>query len=598
MAITDLVLNTDKSSSDINNDKITIRQSERGLVLNATIKAKDGTNYDLSGKTVQFAESKDGAKLVLDENVQVDSSQQGVIHYTLNREVYSASGTAWFEIITNQGDVIDTTQNFYIDVLKDAEINVANDNYISSLNGLIAHVKVAGDKATETINNLVAQLTNDVNSKTSDVDHITAQLTQQFNDKMAQMNSDMADYQNKYNQLSTNWANELQRISDQATSDINAKYAQKLVDLQNDYNSWKAKTVADFNATADAINKSIEQNNTDLSNITKQVNDTIASMNNLKQEFNQVDFTKFVTGDQIKNYYTKTEVDNIVKDLQAKIATAGAVKTVDGIQPDNNGNVQTDHYTKSETTQKLATKLTFVKCDSPQAAHDASKKPADDGSPVIGIYDPDDGPTQAVIGDKTITISSLYESLQSLQTQVSGLASLQSVVDGKANSADVYLKTDIDNSFTEVRGRLGKLEGTQTLDSPDFNNITASGVYYITNKALANIKNNPIYPSGAAVSQWGVLVVANGNGSRISQVYYPDNNLSPFCRTFNGSTWQSWYELSNKNDVSTLQNTISNTNNRVTAIETGYMKKPTVISKADYDKLATKDPNTLYEITE
>ncbi|MES5146367.1 phage upper tail fiber protein, partial [Lactobacillus crispatus] len=46
------------------------------------------------------------------------------------------------------------------------------------------------------------------------------------------------------------------------------------------------------------------------------------------------------------------------------------------------------------------------------------------------------------------------------------------------------------------------------------------------------------------------------------------------------------------------QSDLNNTNNRVTAIETGYMKKPTVISKADYDKLATKDPNTLYEITE
>lgn len=467
VAITDLVLNTDKSSTDINNDKIVIRQSERGLVLNATIKAKDGTNYDLSGKTVQFAESKDGAKLVLDEDVQVDSSKQGVIHYTLHREVYSASGTAWFEIITNQGDVIDTTQNFYIDVLRDAEINVANDNYISSLNGLIAHVKVAGDKATETINNLVTQLTNDVNSKTSDVDNITAQLTKQFHGKMAQIDSAMSDYQNKYNHLSTDWANELQRISDQATSDINAKYAQKLVDLQNDYNSWKAKTVADFNATADAINKSIEQNNTDLSNVTKQVNDTIASINTLKKEFDQVDFTKFITGDQIKNYYTKTEVDNIVKDLQAKIATAGAVKTVDGIQPDSNGNVQTDHYTKGQANQKLATKLSFVKCDSPQAAYDASKKPADDGSMVIGIYDPNDGPTSAVIGDKTVTISTLNDAITALQTQVSGLANLQNVVAGKADSATVFLKTDADSLKNQLESDLSKKADASSLQALD-----------------------------------------------------------------------------------------------------------------------------------
>lgn len=608
MAITDLVLNTDKSSSDINNDKITIRQSERGLVLNATIKAKDGTNYDLPGKTVQFAENKDGAKLVLDENVQVDSSQQGVIHYTLNREVYSASGTAWFEIITNNGEVIDTTQNFYIDVLRDAEINVANDNYISSLNGLIAHVKVAGDKATETINNLVAQLTNDVNSKTSDVDHITAQLTQQFNDKMAQMNSDMADYQSKYNQLSTNWANELQRISDQATSDINAKYAQKLVDLQNDYNSWKAKTVADFNATADAINKSIEQNNTDLSNITKQVNDTIASMNNLKQEFNQVDFTKFVTGDQIKNYYTKTEADNIVKDLQAKIATAGAVKTVDGIQPDNNGNVQTDHYTKGQANQKLATKLSFVKCDSPQAAYDASKKLADDGSIQIGIYDMNDGATSAVIGDKTVTIETLYNALNSLTTTTNGLNSsltdLQSQINSKTSGTvvtayDIASKTptkqtaSLTNAWLVDQLTLGtfadainQLKGRRQVDAPDFNTLTDSGVYYVINPQ--NGKNAP-------TGNWGALAVFNGNSQRLIQIFAADTGTDVFMRTLNYQTWKDWNQIAWKSDITNLQNRIQA---QQTAMETGYMKKPTVISKADYDKLSTKDPNTLYEITE
>lgn len=609
MAITDLVLNTDKSSSDINNDKITIRQSERGLVLNATIKAKDGTNYDLSGKTVQFAENKDGAKLVLDEDVQVDSSQQGVIHYTLNREVYSASGTAWFEIITNNGEVIDTTQNFYIDVLRDAEINVANDNYISSLNGLIAHVKVAGDKATETINNLVTQLTNDVNSKKQEADNISANLTKKFDAKMADLNNQLSDYQAKYNKLSTDWANELKTISDQATSDINAKYAQKLVDLQNDYDAWKTKTVADFNTTVDPIKKSIEQNSTDVANVTKQVQDTVAQMNTLKQEFDKVDFTKFVTGDQIKNYYTKTEVDNIVKDLQAKIATAGAVKTVDGIQPDNNGNVQTDHYTKSETTQKLATKLTFVKCNSPQAAYDASKKLADDGSVQIGIYDMNDGATSAVIGDKTVTIETLYNALNSLTTTTnSSLTDLQSQINSKTSGTivtayDIASKTTTKetNSYTNkwlvdqsalspFADQINQLKGRQTVDAPDFNTLTDSGVYLITSPDKG--KNFPI-------GSWGVLVVFNGNGQRIEQIYFVDDGTSAFMRTYgwiNGATnWGSWNQLAWKSDITNLQNQMQA---QQTAMETGYMKKPTVISKADYDKLATKDPNTLYEITE
>lgn len=488
MAIPDLVLSTDKTSTDINNNRITVRQSERGLVLNATIKAKDGTNYDLNGKNVQFADNKDGQKLVLDENVQIDSSKIGVIHYTLDKNVYSASGTAWFEIITSDGNVIDTTQNFYIEVLRDAQLNVANDNYISSLNGLIAHVKVAGDKAQETINTLVTQLTQDVKAKQQDADNVSANLTKKFDDKMADLNNQLSNYQAKYNQLSSDWATELQTISNQATSDINAKYAQKLVDLQNDYNSWKAKTVADFNATVDPIKKSIEQNATDLASVTKSVQDTVTQMNVLKQDFDKIDFTKFVTGNQIKNYYTKTEVNNIVADLNAKIATAGTVKTVDNIKPDSNGNIQTDHYTKSQTDQKLGQKITFVKCDSPQAAHDASMNPAADGSIVLGIYDMNDEPSQAVVGEQKINIEWLYNHLNDLSTQVSGLSSLQSLINGKADSATVYTKTQVDQMIANA-GKVKTVNGTQP-DSSGNISISMPDISGKANKTdITNLSN-------------------------------------------------------------------------------------------------------------
>ena len=432
MAIPDLVLSTDKTSTDI--------------------KAEDGTNYDLNGKNIQFADSKDGQKLVLDQNVQIDSSQKGVIHYTLEKDVFGASGTAWFEIITNAGDVIDTTQNFYIEVIADAQLNVANDNYISSLNGLIAHVKIAGDKATEDINNQVAQLTQLVNQKTQEADNVSAELTKKFDDKMNQLTADLADYQNKYNKLATDWANELKTISDKATADINGQYAQKLKDLQADYNNWKTKTVADFNATVDPIKKSIQQNASNVDAVTKKVNDTVASMDKLKQDFDKIDFTKFVTGEQIKNYYTKTEVDS-------KLATAGAVKTVDGISPDSKGNVQTDHYTKSETDTRLANKVEIKHFNSPQEAADASAQ----NKNLIAIYDMNDGPTQAVIGDQTVTIETLYNSLNSLSTQVSGLSSLQNVVSGKADSANVYTKSDIDTTVNQLKALISNAGQLKTI---------------------------------------------------------------------------------------------------------------------------------------
>lgn len=431
MSIPDLILNTDKTTTDINNDKITIRQSERGLVLNVTIKSKDGTNYDLSGKHVQFSDNKDGQKLVIDENVQVDSSQKGVIHYTLNKNVYGASGTAWFEIISADNSVIDTTQNFYIEVVRDAEINVANDNYISSLNGLITHVKVAGDKATETINNLATKLTNDINAKQHDVDNATANMTKQFDDKIASLNATLSDYQNKYNKLSSDWTNELNTISNKANSDINAKYSQKITELQNDYNAWKAKEVSDFNATVDPIRKSIQQNATDVGNVRTQVQDAVTKMQQLQQSFDKIDFTKFVTGDQIKNYYTKAETDNLIK-------TAGKTKTVNGIAPDGNGNIDVPiikHY------------------NSPQEAYNASKD-----NHIIAVYDMNDGPSQAVIGDKTVTISTLNDAITSLQNQV---GSISSSLSDKGTKADITgLQNQINtgnNTMNEIKNQINSL---------------------------------------------------------------------------------------------------------------------------------------------
>ncbi|NRO92496.1 pyocin knob domain-containing protein [Lactobacillus helveticus] len=175
---------------------------------------------------------------------------------------------------------------------------------------------------------------------------------------------------------------------------------------------------------------------------------------------------------------------------------------------------------------------------------------------------------QALISDKA-NISDVYT-----KSQIDSDLSTRDVqINAKANTSDVYTKTQIDSDLsardtqitnatslankaqatantkanasdvTEISGRLGKLEGTQTLDSPDFNSITASGVYYITNNNVTNIKNNP-------VGTWGVLVVSNGDGHRASQVYYPDDGNSPWCRSLNESNWLPWYQLSTKKDVS------------------------------------------------
>ncbi len=602
----------------MSDDTRVLRSTEKGLLLDVTILNEDDSPYDLTGKNVSFSEIKESDRVVADDGTGEQSGKfnmidqtKGHFSYQITHQCYTASGTCFFQI--KQDDtIVDTTQDFYFQVKVDPTVKPINDSYVSSLIAMENHLLGATQKTQATIDQLNKDSSN---------------AQQQAQAVLTKINSDFTDYSNKYNTLAASWQAQEKAINDAATKQLadlktsnqaditaavksitdqrdaalkqlNDDKTKALADLQADYNAWKTSTVKDFNDTVQPLKDSISENDQKLTTVSKQVSDTVASMDSLKQQFDKVDFSKFVTRDAIKNYYTKEETD-------LRLQQAGKVKSVDNIQPDNNGNINTDHFTKSETTQKLATKLSFVKCDSPQAAYDASKKLADDGSIKIGIYDMNDGPTQAVIGDKTVTIETLYNALSSLTTTTnSSLTDLQSQIDSKTSGTivtayDIASKTPTKetNSYTnkwlvdqnvlsQFADAINQLKGRRQVDAPDFNTLTDSGVYYVINPQ--NGKNAP-------TGNWGTLAVFNGNSQRLIQIFAADNGTDVFMRTLNYQTWKDWNQIAWKSDITNLQNQIQA---QQTAIETGYMKKPTVISKADYDKLASKDPNTLYEITE
>lgn len=123
----------------------------------------------------------------------------------------------------------------------------------------------------------------------------------------------------------------------------------------------------------------------------------------------------------------------------------------------------------------------------------------------------------------------------------------------KANSADVYTKSAIDTAFsqrdsniTKAQNEVDQLKGRRTVDSADFNSLTDGGTYYISNPA----KNAP-------VSQWGNLFVSNGNGHRVSQVYFPDDGSAPWYRVLDEQSWRDWVQLSTKSDINSLQGTVN-----------------------------------------
>ena len=174
-----------------------------------------------------------------------------------------------------------------------------------------------------------------------------------------------------------------------------------------------------------------------------------------------VDQVKALINDKanISEVYTKNQIDSdfSTRDIQINNATNLAK------QAQETANTKADAsnvYTKQQTDGKLEQKITFVKCDSPQAAADASSKPADDGSIVIGIYDMNDGPSQAVVGDQKIDIEWLYNHLNDLQSTVnSGLAA-------KANQSDV-------NSGLDTKANQSDLDSTNSTVQSQANDIAS-----------------------------------------------------------------------------------------------------------------------------
>ncbi|WFD52914.1 hypothetical protein [Lactobacillus phage CV244] len=209
---------------------------------------------------------------------------------------------------------------------------------------LIDQLKAATDHASDSIGALTTAsdaakkaATDAIQAMRDQVATYAKQVTDAQASWIAQSKKINDDAANQLASLKTKDQNEIATIvksiadqRDAAISDLNKKAHDQLGSIQSDYSNWKNKTVADFNSTVDSIKKSIEQNNDTLT----QVNKSVAEV---KKEFDSVDFAKFVTGDTIKNYYTKEETD-------LRLAQAGKVKSVNGNLPDQDGDVHVPSY--------------------------------------------------------------------------------------------------------------------------------------------------------------------------------------------------------------------------------------------------------------
>lgn len=371
MSLEDITLPTNKSETRVSNNRRTIRSGEKGLSIKVTLVDANDQPYDLSAFTLEFNEIKDQGKIVFDSgsgdnsgSFNVVDAKGGVFTYTLAPQVYSASGRAWF-VIKQDDTIIDTTKDFYFDVLQDATIHIDNDNYVSSMEAELDAFKAMTQKEQQNADALIKSLTDqmneaiaDGNTKEADALADAKSKLQALQDATGKLNDDWTAELNTQKQnfttLQSQWDSELQSIQAKANTDtdsavkaINDRYTNDFAKLQSDFTNWQTSTTQNYQKQVDAILAKVQQEGTEVADVQKQVDAAVTKMQDLNKQFSNIDFTQFLKPSALDNYYTKPEVDS-------KLSTTGAVKTVDKIQPDSSGNVQTDHYTKAEVDSKVS----------------------------------------------------------------------------------------------------------------------------------------------------------------------------------------------------------------------------------------------------
>lgn len=359
MSLAQITLTTNKTVSNVGDYVRKIGQDERGQVLPVIVVDATGTPYDLSDKKIVFSESKDSGKYVVDDGKDSRSgkftltdAKNGKFSYTLQEQVYPESGTAWFDIVSADGTVLDTTASFRFVVIPAPTLHVNDDNYSSTLEALQAHYQgVIKNTETQT-QNLINSLTDKINRAISNGQKDVANELSDARAKLQQITTDANNLKNSWNaefetekqnftDLQNQWKAQTAKINQDANSQIqaindnaaqqlknnqsandaaikevngqrdaainqaNTNFQNEINKLQQDYNAWKAEKLADFTKSLQSLTDQISTDQADLTNFNKQLSDTKIELANMAKQLDSINFARFVTGDQFKEAMSK-----------------------------------------------------------------------------------------------------------------------------------------------------------------------------------------------------------------------------------------------------------------------------------------------------
>ena len=296
MSLAQIMLTTNKTTSNVGDYVRKIGQEERGQVLPVIVVDATGTPYDLSDKKIVFSESKDSGKYVVDDGKDSRSgkftltdSKNGKFSYTLQEQVYPESGTAWFDIVSADGTVLDTTVSFRFVVIPAPTLHVNDDNYSSTLKALQAHYQgVIKNTETQTqnlINNLTDKIDQaisngqrDVANELSDARAKLQSIQDQENKLIASWTTELNTQKQNFATLQSQWQEQSKSISDSYQAKINEINTQAQ-SQHNDIQAAADQQLKNNQSANDAeIAKVESETKAKLDEVEKAKNDAIADL--------------------------------------------------------------------------------------------------------------------------------------------------------------------------------------------------------------------------------------------------------------------------------------------------------------------------------
>lgn len=618
------------NKSTTNLSRVEVRDSDKGEILESFILNSDGTPYDLSGKSLVFNENKDGDKFVSDPNVTIVDARIGHITYQLHDQVHSARGTAWFDVIDkSNGAKIDSTTDFYIEVRDGLKCTVYNTTYISDLEKLKqqmealiqqadGELKAELQKAEQQLNQELQNFRNQYNSLSADFQNQfkTAQNARQ-QDYNNQKNAINQDWTNNRHQIWEQWNNDKANIDKQAQDTVQAIKDNAKQVLDRDQADWNAKQtqwnstfsaiVKEWQVKTNSLNSTVQDLTTKFGNIINELTDLMnnklpdmnaktdavqAKVNELRASLGQIDWTTFAK---------RTDNSGGVN-LLANTATfrgfnnAGNSGQLTGFSIDPKSDYINDpggNKIKTKVFHSFAQELQYAPIyfgqnfTLPPGTYSLSFLARHNGSSEqkirLRFYTDDSanmGWNPLGVSDDISNIWEKHQIQFSItketyeQTPRLHIPTDDIVPGGSWFLANLKLEAgSIATDWCQSYLDFDRLDGRHdSVDAPDFNNLTTTGIYMIT---------QPDHGQNYPVGDGGVLKVENGHDLRIEQTYYTDrSDGATYQRQCVDGTWRPWKKVASIDDVNTRL-----------PLAGGSMAKGSWIAWSGSDSNAAKDGN-------